>query len=63
MDTFVNFTQVTEFVNHSNQSLDYSSNRQNKSEIIYQTQDHYIFTLRFSVKLELPNLSDWVKFY
>jgi hypothetical protein len=61
MDTLVSFTQVPEFINHSNQSLDYSTQSRNKSEIILPPQDNYLVTLKFSVKLELPNIVDWVK--
>jgi hypothetical protein len=63
MDTFVSFTQVPEFINQSNQSLDYSSVRQSKSEILLKPHNDNELTMKFSVKLELPDLVDWVNIY
>ena len=63
MDTFVSFTQVPEFINQSNQSLDYSSIRQSKSEILLKPHKEYELTVKFSVKLELPDLVDWVNLF
>lgn len=61
MNTFVNFTEVPEFINQSNQSLDYTTQRNHKSEILY-TQKNYDLKIKFSFKLDCRDLVDWVKF-
>jgi hypothetical protein len=60
MDNSITFTQVPEFINQSNQSLDYSSQRPSKSEILLKPESNYELILKFSIKLELSDLIDWV---
>jgi hypothetical protein len=60
MDSFVNFSEVPEFINHSNQSLDYTNQRNHKSKVLY-TQKEYEVKRKFSFKLDCRDLVDWVK--
>jgi hypothetical protein len=61
MDSFVSFTEVPEFINHSNQSLDYTNHRNHKSKVLYMQKD-YDVKIKFSLKLDCRDLVDWVIF-
>ncbi len=62
--TTLEFKDVPEFLNISNQSLNYSSENLDRglnSEILFPTDKNIYIKKKFSIKMNIPEIVDWVR--